>query len=284
MVKKGLVSLVVASLLVSPVLFGKTSNEVSNDAVNKAKKDASYSDGVVNHEALNAYMLTKKVLVDIQNNDIKQAKKDLEVAIGKLEVLLSNKKTPKLLPIDLSVSSVEYSGSLKDIKETIDDVKDLIDDNKIQDARVLLNTLQSEIDITTINLPLATYPDALKLASKYLHEKDIDGAKAILLASLNTMVQNTIVIPIPILKADALIKDAQKISKNNKKQALKHLDMAKLELNKAEALGYTSKSDITYKTLKESIDKIQKEIKGKNKAEKLFEELIKKVKSFKEKM
>ena len=148
----------------------------------------------------------------------------------------------------------------------------------------MLYTLQSEIDIVSVNLPVSSYPDALKLAAKYLHDNKTEQAKAVLVTALNTMVEDIVVVPIPVLKADALIVAASKIAKEDKEQALKHLAQAQVELEKAKLLGYTSKSDVTYKALKKAIEKTEKEVKGKNKAEKLFEELINKIKSFKEKM
>ena len=100
--------------------------------------------------------------------------------------------------------------------------------------------------------------------------------------ALSTLVTTKVIIPIPLVTADALIHDAKKIAKKDKKQALKHLEMAKEELRKAKLLGYTSDSDVTYKALDKAIEKVQKEIKGKNKAEKLFEDLLNKLKSFKD--
>lgn len=282
--KKFILSVATAALLCSTNVMAKTSAEVSQQAVSAAKTEAKGKEVPVVKGAVEAVVLTQKVLADLDKNDTKSAIKDLEDAIGKLEVVLAAEKAPKLLPIDASITAVEYLGDVKEIKRNIDAVQDLIEDGKIQEARKLLNTLQSEIDIISINLPVSSYPDALKLAAKYLHDNKPQEAKAVLVAALNTMVEQVLVIPIPVLKADALIVAASKIAKEDKEQALKHLAQAKAELEKAKLLGYTSKSDVTYKALREAIEKTEKEIKGKNKAEKLFEDLIKKIKSFKEKI
>ncbi len=154
---------------------------------------------------------------------------------------------------------------------------------KVQKARRLLDTLQSEIDIVTVNLPLVSYPQALKLAAKYINEGKTKEAHEVLEMALSTLVQNEIVIPLPILKAQALIEAASKIAKSDRTQALKHLEAAREELKIAKALGYTSGSDTTYKALDEAIEKIEKEVKGPNKAEKLFEDLMMQLKEFKEK-
>ncbi|SFP64871.1 YfdX family protein [Hydrogenimonas thermophila] len=281
--KKVLLSLATTALLCTTSVMATTSAEISKNAVKSAKSEANNQHLKVVKEAVEAVFLTKTVLNDLEKKDLKRAKKDLESAIGKLEVILAHKNAPLMLPIDSVVKATEYSGDLKSIKTDLELVNDLIDDGKVQEARRLLNRLQSEIDIITINLPLVSYPAALKLAAKYLQDNKLKEAKDILEMALGTLVQNEIIIPLPLLKAEALIDAASKIAKSDKNQALKHIDAARNELKIAEALGYTSSSDTTYKILDEAIDKIEKEIKGKNRAEKLFEELITKLKEFKDK-
>jgi len=281
--KKIIISLATATLLFSGSVYAKTSAEVSKETVKQAKSDAKNHQVELVKEAVKSLLLTQKVLLDIEKKDIKTAIKDLEDAIGKLEVILANEKSPKLLPVDSQVTAVEFLGDLKKVKADIKLVKTLIDEGKIQEARALLNTLQSQINITTVSIPLVSYPDALKLAAKYLHDNKVQEASSVLQTALSTLVEETIVLPLPILKAEGLIKAASLIAKKDKNQALKHLDQAKQELEIAKTLGYVSKSDTTYKMLDDAINEIEKEIKGKNKAEKLFENLINKIKEFKEK-
>ena len=281
--KKILGSILAASLLFSSA-YATSSKTISKDAIKVAKHDAkSDSQSHIVKEAVEAVMLTQKVLVDIAHKDKKSAIKDIEKAIGKLEVILAKKDAPLMLPIDASITAVEFTADSSTIKAGLKSVMNLLRVGKVQEARELLNTFQSEIDITTVNLPLASYPKALKLAASYLHDGKLSQAKDVLEMALGTLVTTKVVIPIPLITAEALIHDAQKIAKKDKKQALKHLELAKEELKKAELLGYTSESDITYKVLEKAIEKVEKEIKGKNKAEKLFEELLEKLKSFKEK-
>ncbi len=283
--KKLFISTVLASLLASgmAVANNPTSKEVNKQTVAQATQDAKSHQVKLLKESVEALMLTQKTLVDLAKNQKDLAIKDLESAIGKLEVVLASKNVPKLLPVQSSVVAYEYAGDIKTLLKAINDVKVLIAANKLQDARVLLDTLRSELVISTVSIPLATYPDALKLAAKYLHEGKTKEAIAVLDAALNTLVETQVVLPLPILKAEGLIKAASLIAKTDKEQALKHLEQAKKELVIAQTLGYVSTSSTTYKMLKESIEKVEKEIKGKNKAEKLFEELINKIKEFKEK-
>ncbi|SFV57707.1 hypothetical protein MNB_SM-7-1405 [hydrothermal vent metagenome] len=275
-------SILAASLLFSSA-YATNSKTISHDAIKVAKKDAkSNSASHIVKEAVEAVALTQKVLIDIAHKDKKSAIKDIEKAIGKLEVILARKDAPLMLPVDASITATEFKADSSTIEKGIKSVIALLKDKKVQEARELLNTLQSEIDITTINLPLASYPSALKLAASYLHDGKLKEAQDVLEMALSTLVTTKVVIPIPLVTAEALIHDAQKIAKKDKKQALKHLELAKEELKKAELLGYTSQSDVTYKALNRAIDKVEKEIKGKNRAEKLFEDLLNKLKSFKD--
>ncbi len=282
--RRTIISIVAAGMLLTSGLYAsQTSAQVSQKAVQSAKSEAHQQQLSVVEEAVDAVMLTQSVLAKLDKKDVTGAKKDLEKAIGKLEVVLAHKDAPALLPIDSAITATEYVGDLKSIKETLDAVKKLLVIGKVQEARRLLDTLQSEIDIVTVNLPLVSYPQALKLAAKYINEGKTKEAHEVLEMALSTLVQNEIVIPLPILKAQALIEAASKIAKSDRTQALKHLEAAREELKIAKALGYTSGSDTTYKALDEAIEKIEKEVKGPNKAEKLFEDLMMQLKEFKEK-
>ncbi len=287
--KNILLSTLLSSLLLSSGLYAqseiKSVKEVNKSAVNKGTQDALASQKKLITQAVNSLKFTNEALVALNKNDKKSAQKNIEKALGKLEVILAAKDAPKFLPIDSRVSMVEYIGTKKDIEKKVDAVEDLLKDNKIQVARVLLNSLQSEIDITVVSLPLVTYPDALKLAAKYLHENQVDKAKSVLEVALSTFDTTTTVIPLPLLKATDLINVSASLSKNGKKEdALKYLQAAENELDVAQALGYVSHSDISYKALHTAIKSVRKEIKGKNKAEKLFDELKHKIKDFKDKI
>ena len=281
--RKVIVSVVAAALLGSTGLMAETSANVTSKAVKSAKAKAESGKLKVIEEAVSAVVLTQNVIDALDKNDVEKAKSELEKAIGKLEIVLAHKDAPALLPIDSVITATEYMGDLKSIKETLSAVKKLLATKKVQEARRLLDTLQSEIDIVTVSLPLISYPQALRLSARYLNEGKIKEAGDVLQMALDTLVRSETIIPLPLLKAQALIEAAQKVAKSDKQQALKHLDAAKKELKIAEALGYTSGSDTTYKMLDDAIGAVEKEIRGKNRAEKLFEELMEKLKEFKEK-
>ncbi|NPA60758.1 MAG: YfdX family protein [Epsilonproteobacteria bacterium] len=287
--KRGLISIFVSSLLFSSISVADenvtlTSKQVTENATREATADAKSHQAKLVEEAITSLKLSAKALVELNHNKPDEAKKSIELALGKLETILSTENAPKLLPVDNRMVVKNFAGSADDVEKMVNLVKELLDKGKVQEAGELLISLQSEIDIVVVNLPLASYPDALKLASKYILQKEYIKAKRVLELALSTFTEVEYIIPIPVVNATELVSTASKIAKDNKEQALKHLVYASDELDKAEKLGYISSSDVTYKQLHELIEKTEKEIKGPNKAEKLFSELIEKLQEFKSKI
>jgi len=274
--KKLLLSVALAGIMTTNLVAADAkTNQVSRNAVTKAEQKAQNTEI---KEAVRAIKYTQDALFYLGNKKIDKAKESLKKAIGELAVVLNSPNPPYLLPVNIQIEAYEFNGDLKRIEILKKEAKTLLLSNKIPEARNILNTLRSEIVIKTINLPLATYPAALNLAIKYINENKIKESTEVLSMALSTLVEIDNIIPIPLIKAQALIEEASKTK--DKKQAIKYLKEAKNQLIIAEALGYTSKSSTTYKMLKEKIEKIEKEIKD---TTSLFEELIQKIKDFKEK-
>ncbi len=287
---KTVLSAIVASSLLLGSVYGaqsktKSVQEINTIAVEKGQKDAVASQKKLIQEAIASLDFTQEALENLSKNDVKKAKENIEKALGKLEVILSAEDAPKLLPIESAVAVHEYIGTNDDIKKAVDEVKVLLKKGKVQAARLLLNTLQSEIDVTVVSLPLVSYPDALKLAAKYLHDGKTNKAQGILQIALSTFDTTVDVIPLPLLKAsDLIIASSDLSAQGEKEKALRYLKSARDELKIAETLGYVSRSDNSYEVLYDTIKAVKKEIEGKNRAEKLFDSLKAKLKDFKEKI
>jgi hypothetical protein len=291
MKKKVLVSAMLLSMLMGVTQANEnnlTKQEniklVNTKAVKDAKNSAIKEKKESSKEAMASLVLAKKVLIDLEKDDLKSASKDIEKALGKIELLLATGKSPKMVPIDGSIVVKEYIGKSEDVKKSVNIVKELLDDGKVQEARTLLNTLQSEMDITVVNLPLESYPDALKLAAKYIEQNKPKQAKDVMAVALSTFYNVTEIVPLPLVKAVDLITYVSAHNKEDKKRADELLEAAKDQLKVAEYLGYVSKSEVTYKVLHSKIKDIRKEIKGKNRPEKLFDILLKDIKEFKSKI
>jgi len=280
--KKLLTSMVAASLLVSSSFAADTkTNNISKKAVVKAEQKAQSTQLI--KEAIRAIQYTQDAVIYLNNKKTEKAKESLKKAIGELAVVLNTPNAPYLLPVDVQINAYQFVGDVEKIKTLTSEAKNLLKENKIPQAREILNTLRSEIDIKTVNLPLATYPAALNLAIKYINEGKVKEAKEVLAMALSTLVEVDNIIPIPLIKAQALTQEALKIIKKDKKQALKYLEEARHQLIIAQALGYTSSSQTTYKMLKDEIVKLENAINKGHKTDSIFSDLIQKLKEFKEK-
>ena len=111
--------------------------------------------------------------------------------------------------------SYDLFASPDTVKAAIDEAKRALGDGQIQKARALVETLGSEIQIRTSNIPLATYPDAIKPITPLIDAGKIDDAKAQLQAALGTLVVTTEVIQLSKLRAENLLQDAQVLAEKN---------------------------------------------------------------------
>lgn len=91
----------------------------------------------------------------------------------------------------------------------------------------------------------------------------IDEAKTALQAALNTLVITNEVIPLPVVRADALIKDAEKLAQKKNRAPKENESLSNLladardQLNLAQAFGYGQKD--AFKAMYERIEKIEKQ-------------------------
>ena len=279
--KKILSSIVVAGLLATSSFAADNKTEnVKHNAVIKAENKAGNK---LVAQALKALKYTEDANIYLSHKNTKLAIESLKKAIGELTIVLNSPNAPYLLPVNINIKAYEYAGNIKNISTQIKLAKKAVEDNNLPLAREILNSLRSEIDISTVNIPLATYPSAIQLAVKYLNENKIKEAQDVINMALNTLVTTNTTIPIPLLKANDLIVAASKVVKKDKKQAIKYLEEAKKQLKLAELLGYSSKSDTTYKMLKDSINNIESKINHHKNTDSFFEDLKNKIKEFKEK-
>jgi hypothetical protein len=129
--------------------------------------------------------------------------------------------------------------------------------------------LGSETIISTTNLPIATYPDALKKAAKLIDDKKAGEAKEVLQTALNTMLVTEVVIPLPVVDAKISLQKAEDLAKNSKRTDEQNKELADLvtaadtDIKYAEALGYGQKAD--FDSFHKEIDEIrQKTANGKS--------------------
>jgi vacuolar-type H+-ATPase subunit I/STV1 len=204
----------------------------------------------------------------------KEALAALEAATGKFDIALAANPSLGLVPINAGVVVSALIITPEQLKENIDQTIDLLKENKVQEARFLVEVMQDDIVGSTTYLPMATYPTAIKLATKQLIEGKKDEAQATLATALSTFVVKNTVTPLGLVRAEDLLKQASGLDKNkDKDKAHQLLTEAEEQLEIATLLGYTHKDAKDYEDIKNQIKALKKEIKGKNVVEKMYEKV-----------
>jgi hypothetical protein len=234
----------------------------------------------LDEDAKTAIDQTHKAVQAISENKTDEALSNIEQATGKINILLARNPSTALIPVDLAVNVIDTAPQNKTIiLEIAQDASRAFDDKNYPTARALLYMLMSEIRVRTYNLPLATYPDALKEAARLLDQKQTQQASSILLTALNTLVVVDRVTPLPLVLARDAINEAQSKSKQDKQAAQASLETAKNQIERARELGYTGK-DAEYAALNDQISKLEKQLNGKTDTRAAFSNLKEKLSAF----
>ena len=239
----------------------------------EAKKD-------LDQDAKTAIDQTQKAVNAISENKTDEALSAIEQATGKINILLARNPSTALIPVDLAVEVIDTAPQdTTMILEIAQDASRALDDKNYPTARALLYRLMSEIRVRTYNLPLATYPDALKEAARLIDQKQTQEASNALLTALNTLVVVDRVTPLPLVLARDAINQAQAKSQQDKKAAQALLETAKIQVERARELGYAGK-DQEYAALNNQISTLEKQIQGNGNATAAFSKLKEKLTAF----
>ncbi len=213
-------------------------------------------------EAVAALNETKNALAALDANKKAEAIAALGKVVGQLEIIIAREPELAFAPIDVRVTTHDLYASLKTIELAKKEAEDLLEDGEVQKARILLKDLASEIVISVVNLPLATYPDAIKAVIPLIDKDKFDEAKAALQAALNTLVVTTHVIALPVIRAEQMLIEAEKLAETEKRSDKDNkilsdlLQNARVQLEMAAALGYGDKKE--YKDFYKQIEEIEK--------------------------
>lgn len=236
-------------------------------------------------EASEALAQVYVALDALEAKNTKGALAALEKSTGKLNILLARKPDLALVPIDVSVKTVDLVADLETIRNIKRAAIQALKEDYFQVMRDELAKLASELQITKVELPLATFPEAMKSAAALIDKGKTDEAKVVLYTALNTLVVSEERIPLPILRAQALIAQAitDDASKDKKKKVLALLDNAEYQLIMAEELGYGDR-DREYKELNKAIKELKKSVKDDGDSQALFEKFKTKLADFKKRI
>ncbi len=295
MKNKPWISLCLASALLAAPLMAAESPQAKAEAQpqkeavqQQVDKRAAGEREKIIQEAIAAVSRTSKAIRALDRGDKDQALEELATAIGKLELITTAYPELALAPLDVQLVTHDLAGSVEEVEKAIAKARDLLDDGRVQDARLLLRDLASEVVIRTVNVPLATYPDAIKAVVPLIKDGKVKEAKAALATALSTLVVVDHVIPLPVLRAEAALADAKALAANAKRkpeEAKKLADLlaaARTQLELAEVLGYGEKD--AFKPFYDDIAAIEKATKGGGTEQGLFDSLKKRFEELKKKL
>lgn len=218
-------------------------------------------------DAVSALQETDNAIDALDRKDAKSATAALERATGKLELVLARNPRLALAPVDVSVETYDVLATVNAVKALRASAQDALNDGRVQDARHLIAGLASETVVHVSNLPLATYPEAIKSAAVLVAQNKLEEAKAVLATALGTIVIQDVINPLPLFRASVATEEARKLAavrnRSPADDAKIHqlLETARVQLKLGQELGYATKDEM--KTLLKTIDEIEDGVKDK---------------------
>jgi hypothetical protein len=263
---------VVHPVLAEPAAVApEQTRDFRQDAIDKAKQAAKEKHTKYSTEALDAIKAVEHSIALLDEGKKEEALKKLQEADGKLEAAITADPELKLIPVAASVISFDLLTTPKAVKNELDTVNDELQAGNTQEARVRLGQLRSEIVSSYIYLPAETYPDAIKRATGEITGDKPDLARDTLATAMGTLVEETIVTPLPVVLAQAAILEAEKVQETDKDAALRALAYASGQLETADLLGYFYGDKADYTAATKHIEALQSAIAGRSKIEELFD-------------
>lgn len=247
------------------------SNEAEPYAAFAARRQVLIADAV---EALDETYAALGLLAKQDNDGAADA---LARATGKLEVVLTAEPGLALAPVAMNVRTYDLIAAPEDVDRLRRRAEEALDDGRLQTGRMLISDLASEHVFSVTNLPLATYPDALKQAAALIKGGRTQEAVAVLEAALATVVVRETIVPLPLVRAQILMERARPIaeqaaqSSGGAAAARPLLVQARRQLDLARALGYGTRADLD--DLYDAVEEIEASIDKQDGAPGLFDRL-----------
>jgi hypothetical protein len=244
----------------------RSDNPPAAEVQDEAARQTAEKRREIIQDAVDALRETQSALKALEQNRNPDALKALANATGKLELVLARDPKLALAPVDVGFRIVDVYTSPDTVKETVKRAGDLLEDGMVQSARSLISDLASELVLSVTNLPLATYPDAIKAVTPMIDSGKIAEAKKALQVALGTLVVVDTIVPLPPLRAEILLEDAEMLAEktdrtaDENKRLGEHLSAARAQLKLGEALGYGNKN--AFADLYKELDEIEAKTAG----------------------
>ncbi len=256
----------VSSLPARPEPKPEVVTEVQPEVQKETDSQAADKRKQVLDEAVSALALTKSALAALDEKESARALATLAEVTGKLELIVAREPTLALAPVDVRTIVHDLFANTETVEAMTDEALDALKHGEVQRARRVLALLASEIVIAVTNIPLATYPAAVKSVVPLIEQGKIEEAKAALQLALGTLVETLSVIPLPILRAKLLVKRAETLTEDGQRSEASGerlqdlLNEARQQLEMAELLGYGKKKD--FEPLYSELKKVKEKTAG----------------------
>ena len=256
----------VSSLPARPEPKPEVVTEVQPEVQKETDSQAADKRKQVLDEAVSALALTKSALAALDEKESARALATLAEVTGKLELIVAREPTLALAPVDVRTIVHDLFANTETVEAMTDEALDALKHGEVQRARRVLALLASEIVIAVTNIPLATYPAAVKSVVPLIDQGKIEEAKAALQLALGTLVETLSVIPLPILRAKLLVKRAETLTEDGQRSEASGerlqdlLNEARQQLEMADLLGYGKKKD--FEPLYSELKKVKEKTAG----------------------
>ena len=237
------------------------SKAVNPQVQSEVEKQAADKRAQLLKDAQSAIDETQKALDALDQGKKDEALAALEKVTGKLDLILA--RDPKLALAPVSVATVvrDLYANQDTVKAAIKEARSDLNEGKVQQARALLGGLASETELQVTNIPLATYPAAIKAVAPLIDAGKKDEAKTALQLALNTLVVERFITPLPTIRAKAMLAEAEKLAEKSGRSSGENkklhdlVETARQQLELGETLGYGTRTD--YQPLYTQLDDIQ---------------------------
>lgn len=200
-------------------------------------------------DAVEALDETQKALAALDEGDSEAALDALAVANGKLDLVVARNPRLALAPVDTRVITFDLFASVESIEAAKERALEHMKEGRLQDARALIENLRSEVVVEVVNVPLATYPSAIRAITPLIDDGKVEEAKAALQRALNTLVVVEHSHALPVIRAEHMLTRAEELAETEERsreegeELTSLLDGARRQLEIAEALGYGQSDD-----------------------------------------
>lgn len=196
----------------------ETTESVQEDVEKNVEEKTSGERQKMVKEAVSAVQLTRDALASLDEGKSQEALDTLEKITGKLELLVARNPSLALVPVGVTTSVYDVIANTDTIEAAVKESRKALGDGEVQRARRILSGLASEVVVSTTNLPLATYPAAIKRVAPLIDEGKTEEAKQELQAALNLLIVSDVVYPLPNMRANIMLGEAQELSEKSDRE------------------------------------------------------------------